>query len=98
MRRGTTPTHIFSLPFDANLCEEIRIIYAQGGTIKLIKEKDDLELYANQLKIKLTQEETFLFNEKDIVELQVRVKTAENVFASDIFKIRAKRLLEEEVL
>ena len=98
MRRGTTPTHIFSLPFDADLCQEIRIIYAQDGTIKLIKEKNDLKLEANQLKVKLTQEETFLFNERDMVELQIRVKTEDNVFASDIFKVRAKRLLEDEVL
>ena len=98
MRKGTTPTHIFSLGFDAESCEEIRIIYSQDGKIKLIKEKKDAEIIEDQIKIKLTQEETFLFDVNNLVEIQLRVKIDDEILASEIMTIRVKRLLEDEVM
>ena len=37
MIRGTTPTHIFNIPFDTSLVDEVKITYAQEDEIILIK-------------------------------------------------------------
>lgn len=98
MQRGTTPTHIFTLPFDVEQAEEIRVLYAQDGDVKIKKEKEDLQILFNSITLKLTQEETFLFDTKSLVEIQIRVKMDNNVFASDILTVRVQKLLEDEVL
>lgn len=100
MRRGTTPTHIFTLPISVEQCAVVRIIYAQGGESKLIKNKEDLS-FENGVtaKVTLTQEDTFLFNSRELVEIQVRIKTLDGTaLASEILKVRVERLLENEVL
>ena len=38
MIRGTTPTHIFKIPFAANLIQKVRVIYAQRVLIFLPKQ------------------------------------------------------------
>ena len=98
MRRGTTPTHIFTFPFNVAECEQIRVLYAQRDNVKLTKEKTDCIISANTLTLKLTQEETFLFDDKDLVEIQIRLKLYDNVIASDLITVRVKKLLEDEVL
>lgn len=98
MQRGTTPTHIFTLPFSVEQAEEIRVLYAQDGNVKIKKEKEDLQILFNSITLKLSQEETFLFDTKSLVEIQIRVKMDNNVFASDILTVRVQKLLEDEVL
>lgn len=98
MRRGTTPTHIYTLPFDTSICEQIRVIYAYHDDQKLIKDTPDLLLDGASVKLTLTQEETLQFDNHELVEIQIRVKMIDGtVLASDIITERAERLLEDEV-
>lgn len=99
MMRGTTPTHIFTLPFEAKLFSNIRIIYAQGDEQILVKEAKDCHIDGNTVTVRLTQEETFLFDCKKYVEIQVRVLTpGKDALNSDPIKVSVDRCLDNEVM
>lgn len=99
MRRGTTPTHTFTLPFDSSIIQKIRIVYAQQGRVVLTKTGDDVTISGNVAKTILTQQETLAFSCARPVEIQVRVLTiAGDVQNSDIVRVSADRCLDGEVL
>ena len=104
MFRATTPTHIFTLPFNTGQIKEIRITYQQGGATVLQKTEADCTLTGNEIKVMLTQEETLLFaatnRETDNrISIQLRVLTTTGqVLASEIEKVFAYACLDEEVL
>lgn len=99
MMRGTTPTHIFTLPFEANLISNIRIIYTQGDEQVFVKEVKDCNIDGNTVTVRLTQEETFLFDCKKYVEIQVRALTnGGDVLNSNIMKESVERCLDNEVI
>lgn len=99
MRRGTTPTHTFTLPFDTNTVEKVRVIYAQGDIVKVVKKETDCKLSGNKISVKLTQQDTLRLNSKIKVDIQVRVVTrSEDSLASDIITVSVGRCLGSEVL
>lgn len=99
MFRATTPTHIFTIPFNTGQLQEIRITYQQNGANVLTKTEADCTLTENEIKVTLTQEETLLFSEEHRVSIQLRVLTTSGqVMASDIYKETAQACLDEEVL
>ena len=99
MIRGTTPTHIFTLPIETYLVEDLRISYAQNNNEILVKKKNDCILEGNTIKVKLTQEETFNFNCEKNAQVQVRVKTTGGeVFGSTITTFKVECSLNEEEL
>lgn len=75
MIQGTTPTHKFNLDIATSLIDKIRISYEQNGKIVLYKEKDDCELTANAITVKLTQEETLKFDAPGNVRIQLHAVT-----------------------
>lgn len=111
MRRGTTPRHTFTLPFDPPEGADYRIVYAQGEDFE---EKILLELVTDRCKIegrkvsvKLTQVETLLFNCKPVfcnggyktppVKIQIGVETpGEDILWSDIITTTVERCLRED--
>lgn len=100
MRRGTTPTHIFTSDIDLTDAEEIYITYKQGCK-KIEKTKDDIiELTPDTVKVELTQEETLMFSScKDDVEIQFRVKfPGGKAPASNIVTAPVERILKEGVI
>ena len=99
MKRGTTPTHIFTLPVDTGLLSNIRIIYAQHGNPILVKEGNSCQLEDNTVTVKLSQEETFRFDHRTFVEIQLRALTKDGeAMNSDIIKADVYRCLDDEVL
>ncbi len=99
MRLGTTPKHTFTLPFETDLIQELKITYSQNKKIILEKHLADCEVDKNSVSYKLTQEETFLFANDVNVECQVRVLTTTgDVLASNIRIVTAERCLDGEVL
>lgn len=99
MMCGTTPTHTFTLPFSVNEIKSVRIIYAQGSKPLFVKEKGDCTLENNVITVKLTQEDTLLFDYKKRVEIQVRVLTTDDdSIISTIKSISVGRCLEKEVI
>lgn len=104
MIRGTTPTHIFTIPFDTDSVKEILLTYAQNTYTKkenVLFEKTtaDCVLDGNQIRVELTQEETFMFECKSIAQVQLRILTkAGKALASDVLKIPVETCLSKVVL
>lgn len=100
MRRLTTPTHEFELvDFDSTVIKNIKITYAQGGTVILEKRDDEITIDGNKAILKLTQEETARFSTDTLVEIQVRILThSGDAVASNITTVGAQKVLDDEVL
>ena len=66
MRQGTTPENSFTLPFQLPDGTEYRVVYAQGEeyneTILFEKTTQDCIIEGNKVKVRLTAEETMLFD------------------------------------
>lgn len=96
---GTTPKHTFKLPFDTSVIRKIRVIYSQNDTAILTKTEKDCVLGNNDLSVTLTQEDTFKFDHKLPVEIQVRVLTNNGSVAASIpKKVGVTKCLETEVI
>lgn len=108
MIRGTTPTHTFNVyysegknktPFNVALIGKVKIIYAQADKVILTKHTEDCNMKDGTISVTLTQEETFLFDSKKPVQIQVRVlTTGGQVVATNIKEQDVGKCLEEEVL
>ena len=99
MIRGTTPTHIFGIPFDVSNIADLRIVYAQNNTEVLVKKLTDCVVEGHTIKVTLSQEDTFKFDSSKKVQLQIRVLTlGDDVLSSDVIIIRADQCLKDEVL
>ena len=99
MIRGTTPTHIFKLPFATSIISKLRVTYAQDGEIILEKTESDCTLDGDNISLKLTQEESFKFKARVNVEIQLKVKAADGeITATTVKTIPVERALSEEVL
>lgn len=94
MPRGTTPTHVFELPVHASVVQNIRLIYQQHGKTLLRKEAADCKLEGFTVSIRLTQEETFLFDHNELYRVQMRVLTTEG----DVYKSNVKIVMVSECL
>ena len=96
---GTTPTHTFSLPFNTGIISKIKVTYAQNGRVILEKKDKQCVLDGNTVSLKLTQEDTFLFEYGKNVEIQMRILTmGGDALASNIRVISADKCLDNEVL
>ena len=99
MKRGSTPTHIFTIPFDTLLIDDLRVSYAQNNTEIVVKNKSDCELEGQAITVNLSQEDTLKFSHSKNVELQIKVlTTGGEVHISDIIVISVGKVLNSEVL
>lgn len=99
MIRGSTPTHKLKLPIDTSLLGNLKIVYSQDDKQVLTKYLKDCTLDGNIALVKLTQEETFLFDCKKDVEIQIRAKTlGGDVVPSKPKIISVEKCLDDEVL
>ncbi len=109
MYRATTPKHIFVFEDDPRVTfKQILITYAQDDQIVLEKEKDDLVVTeaegcdgatVYEAALRLTQEETNLFNNKSAVKVQIRAMTyMDEVIASERMTVSVHDVLNDEVM
>lgn len=97
--RGTTPTHVFTLPFDCSLIKAIKITYAQNDKVVLCKRDSDCVLAGSTVQTTLSQEDTFLFDCKKLVEIQIRCLThGGEVHKSEPIIVTVGKCLDDEVL
>lgn len=96
MHRGTTPTLNFTIPFDTSAVGSLSIAFAQDEKIIFEKTKLDCKLEDDTIKVKLSQYDTLLFNAKQLVRIQLRVKTTDgNALASEIIKVSVGEILKD---
>lgn len=99
MIRGTTPTHIFTLPFDTSIITEVRVIYSQNDAELFTKPTADVEMEGTELRVKLTQDETFKLDSAYPVQIQLRVLTeGGDALATDVYRVSVDKCLSNEVL
>lgn len=99
MRIGTTPTHKFVLPFDADSVQAIEITYSQNAQVVLQKDERDCTIEGNTISVTLSQEDTFAFKGDTDVEIQIRVATDDGkVYSSAVMCVSCGRCLSSEVL
>lgn len=102
MYRGTTPTISFKYnsitSFDNLNITAFYITFVQNNEIILEKELSDLTINGNIVSITLTQEETLLFKENDIILIQSRIKIDDKAIATKIIRTNAQVILKEGVI
>ncbi len=96
MTRGTTPTHTFTLPFEAGDITILNIAYAQRGDIVLEKDLTDCTVSGNTLTVTLSEQDTLMFDASDSkVEIQLRAGIGDKRLASEIITTTVRRILKE---
>ena len=96
---GTTPTHTFNVPFETDSIKSIRVVYAQNDEAILVKKTKDCVLDGKVVSVTLTQEDTFLFDHKSPVEIQLRVvPKSGGALASIPKKVGVIKCLEDVVI
>lgn len=100
MRRYTTPTHIFTMPFETTEIEKARVIYAQGEKPVFVKELEECQCNGRTLSVTLTQEETALLDcKKGFVDIQAHILTTDGQsLVSEPVRVPVKKCFDTEVL
>ena len=99
MKKGSTPTHHFTLPFSCEWAKEVEITYAQNGNEILKKYLQDCTLEENTISTTLSQQETFEFDADFPVQIQIRVLDEnDGCHVSNIFSVNCDECLSNEVL
>ena len=99
MLRGTTPTHNFDVDIDTAIIKELKITYSQKDIEVLSKKMRDCTILQNRIVTRLSQEDTFLFECNQVVNIQMRVLTTSgDVLISEIMRMSVGRCLDDEVL
>ena len=97
--RGATPTHTFTIPVNISDIKKVKIIYSQNDEIVVQKLINGSDITDENLKIRLTQEDTFKFNCNLPVEIQMRILMEDGeTLNSYIKKVGVSRCLDDEVL
>ena len=96
MRRGTTPTITFNLPFDVSTVRNCEVYFAQNDELLVTKAMEDCVLTGTTLAVTLSQAETLSFDEEEKLEVQARfVFTDGSVDATEIIKQKVKEILKD---
>lgn len=108
MRRGTTPSLEFEIPFKAEELQSVWITFSQGNTVpptevltKTLEDQDEVVLEDNLITVYLTQEDTLKFSKvgNPKVQAQIRVlKTDGSADASNIVGFPVGIILKEGVI
>jgi len=99
MIRGTTPTLVFTLPFDVSVIKSAWITFSQNGCEVLTVEGDRCEMTDTKMTVTLSQDETLLFTENCYAEIQIRVLTTyDTSLASDVMRTPVQRVLKGGVI
>lgn len=97
--RGTTPTHVFTLPFETALVKAVKVTYVHDGATVLVKENQDCTMEGSTVTVKLTQEETLLFENNQLVQIQLRVLLQNgDALRSVVYHCHTGVLLDDEVM
>lgn len=98
IRRGTTPTHYFDLPVEAGRITLLSLAYAQRGEVKIEKHLNDVVLADMRGSCKLKESDTLKLVDGIDVEIQLRVGTANDRYASDVVEEPVEKILKDGML
>lgn len=95
--RGTTPTIVFHLPFDASTINNCEVYFSQNDFLVLEKKLQDLTLEGNTITTTLSQEETLKFSLQNNAKIAIQLRfvfTSGDVDTSTIVYVLARKLLK----
>lgn len=96
-KRGSTPVNTFEVDIDLRDAT-VWVVYTQDNKVVFEKTGSDLDVTENEIRLKLTQEETLRFHQ-GAAEIEVDYVfpngTADH---SEIIKTTFERILKDEVL
>ena len=96
MRRGTTPTFIFTLPMNATELAAGFVTFAQGTNVVIDKPLSEWKIDGNKVTIDLSQQETLCLDAGCNTEIQMRVRTKSGrALATNITSVPAERILKD---
>lgn len=99
MRKGSTPTHTFTMPPEtAGKISAVEITYTQNKQVILQKREQDCTIEGDVVSVTLSQEETFLFKDDVNVHIQIRIKVGGKVIPSDVIRVSCDECLSSEVI
>ena len=93
IRRGTTPEITYKSEYLPDYFDTLWLTLKQGTT-ELTKEKSDVVIEGNDVKVKLTQDETLSFKVGS-VSLQLRGRIGEEAVADKITSITVADVLKD---
>jgi hypothetical protein len=99
MKRGTTPTLRFSLPFvpDTDI-NALYITFQQRGETIIEKSLEEVTVDGENVLVRLTQEDTLNLDPKADVNVQLRFRIGDNAYASDVMPIHIGRILKDGII
>lgn len=96
---GTTPTHTFELEKDIGPIKTIKITYSQKDKEILVKRTADCTIGDGIISTRLSQEDTFLFEENSTATIKLRILTAEgDAVSAETIIICVGECYDKEVL
>lgn len=99
MIRGATATHVFKLPFSVDFIKTLKIVYGQNDKEIFHKKTEHCILGGNVATVRLSQRDTFKFNDEQKAQIQVRCLTKnDDALISSIKTISVGPCLDDEVL
>ena len=102
MIKGTTPTLQFNIPFSTSLIKTAEIVlqYVDNAkTVTIERSMADCTIGEQSISAVLTQEETLALPAPAIAQVQLRIKTIDDmVLATLPQEVIVKKLLKESVL
>lgn len=97
MRRTTTAQHRLTFPMTLQPANAMTITYMQDGEVVIKKTLDDVEVQDKVVLVNLSESETKLFTADRPVEIQTKFRIGNEVLASQIMRIPARRILDDEL-
>ncbi len=99
MRRGSTPTFIFSLPLDTSCLKEIEIFFLQKGQLILTVDRQALSMDGKEVSFMMSEQESMAFASSLPAEIQIRLVTTDGtVWISEIRSFSVRKKYPEDAL
>lgn len=96
MYRGTTPTILLELDFDASLIDTLYATFKQDGEEVFEKTLDVCDCQGNEVSFTLSQEDTLSLKANSYVYMQIRAKLNDGtVIANDPIKLKVLDVFKE---
>ena len=99
MNRFTTPHFIFKLPFDTSKIKSLKVYLQQAGELILEKTHEHCTVEETEIKLRLSQEETALFDCTKYARVQLHILTVDDeAMVSQIYTVNVGECLGSEVI
>lgn len=99
IKKGTEPIIQFALPISADNVQKAKVIIKYKDNSKLTKYAEADSFSGNTISVKLTQEETFLFDCNSYIKVLLRVLTKSGEpLVSDVHNVFVEECFDDEVL